>query len=330
MEPTGARFDGKQYFNPVRTEMMQPGAMFTVLRESLKKHPGRSPEKRPGPFDVDKVKLVAAHENDVHATWLGHSTTLLCIDGKRFLTDPVWYQRASPFTQIGPKRFFDVPVSLPDLPPVDFILLSHDHYDHLDKNALLTLAKKNIPVITMLGVGKRLRDWGVPAQLVSELDWWQQKELGDGFTITALPARHFSGRWINDRFTTLWGSFAIKGPKHNIYFGADSGYYEGFKKIGEAHGPFDLTLLEIGAYNRNWADIHMGPEAAVQAHLDVKGKLLLPLHWGTFALAFHPWTEPIERLLAEAAKKNVQLIVPAPGETRLLSEGTYVNEWWKK
>ena len=147
--------------------------------------------------------------------------------------------------------------------------------------------------------------------------------------MTALPARHFSGRWINDRFTTLWGSFALQSPRHNIYFGADSGYYEGFKKIGEALGPFDLTFLEIGAYNPHWAQIHMGPENAVQAHLDIKGKLLLPLHWGTFALAFHPWKEPIERLQAEADKKNVSLLVPAPGETRTLSAGPYYNPWWQ-
>lgn len=329
MEQLGARFNGKQFLNPVATEMMQPGALLTILKEYLKKHPGRTPVTTPGPFTTDKARLFADSPNEAHVTWLGHSTVLFAVDGKRFLTDPVWYGRVSPFTGIGPKRFFDVPVSLAHLPPLDFILLSHDHYDHLDKGAISYLTSKNIPVITMLGVGKRLRKWGVTDALITELDWWQQKDLGDGVIITALPARHFSGRWINDRFTTLWGSFAIKTPHHNIYFGADSGYYEGFKTIGEALGPFDLTLLEIGAYNQRWADIHMGPEAAVQAHLDVGGKILLPLHWGTFALAFHTWTEPIERLLREAAKRNVSLIVPAPGETRTVSKGAYLNQWWE-
>jgi L-ascorbate metabolism protein UlaG (beta-lactamase superfamily) len=182
----------------------------------------------------------------------------------------------------------------------------------------------------MLGVGKRLLQWGIKKELVTELDWWQQKDLGDGFKVTALPARHFSGRWLTDRFTTLWGSFAIKGPKNTVYFGADSGYYEGFKKIGEAFGSFDLALLEIGAYNPMWADIHMGPENALNAYHDVNGMLLLPLHWGTFALAFHNWTEPIERLRIAAQKTGVPLLVPAPGETRTISDGSYINEWWKK
>ena len=330
MQQQGAQFDGKHFQNPVPTDVMRPGAMLTVLKEALKPHPGRTPDKHPGPFVVDKMALYKADTNDVFITWLGHSTVLFTIEGKRFLTDPVWYQRVSPFTKFGPKRFFDVPVLVNDLPPLDFILLSHDHYDHLDKGTILQLTKKNIPVITMLGVGKRLRKWGVADNLIIELDWWQQKDLGDGFRITALPARHFSGRWINDRFTTLWGSFAIQAPHHSIYHGADSGYYEGFIKIGDVFGSFDLTLLEIGAYNKHWADIHMGPENAVKAHVDLHGKLLLPLHWGTFALAFHSWTEPIERLLNEADKKKVPLLVPAPGETRSLRDGAYLNEWWKK
>jgi L-ascorbate metabolism protein UlaG (beta-lactamase superfamily) len=330
MGQAGARFDGKHFFNPIPTAVMQPGAMLKILRESFKPHADRMPNKPPGPFPVDKAKLNIAPENEVLVTWLGHSTVLFSIDGKRFLADPVWYRRASPFTRLGPKRFFEVPLPVSELPPLDFVLLSHNHYDHLDKGTLHYLTTQNIPVITMLGVGRRLRGWGVPDHLITELDWWQQKDLGDGFTVTALPARHFSGRWTNDRFTTLWGSFAIQAPMHNIYFGADSGYYEGFKKIGDTFGPFDLTMLEIGAYNPHWAEIHMGPENAVQAHLDLRGNMLLPLHWGTFALAFHGWTEPIIRLLAEAAKKNVKLLVPAPGETRLLSDGAYLNQWWEK
>lgn len=330
MEQKGARFDGKHFLNPVPTEVMGPGAMPKILQEYLKPHPNREPATPPGPFSVDPKFLAQAPGDDIAVTWLGHSTVLFSINGKRFLTDPVWYQRVSPVSFAGPKRFFNVPVALSELPPLDFILLSHDHYDHLDKGAILYLTSKKIPVITMLGVGKRLRNWGVDASLIIELDWWQEKKLGDGFKLTVLPARHFSGRSLVDRFTTLWGSFAINGPKHNLYFGADSGYYEGFKKIGDALGPFDLTMLEIGAYNKLWADIHMGPENAAQAQLDVKGNLLLPLHWGTFALAFHSWTEPIERLLVAAANKSIPLLVPAPGETRLLSQGAFLHEWWKK
>lgn len=330
MEQQGAHFDGKHFLNPVPTEMMGTGALPKILGLYLKRHPDRIPKKAPGPFNVDRTALQAVGDDDVHVTWLGHSTVFFVIDGKRFLIDPVWCQRVSPFMHVGPKRFFDVPVSLNDLPPVDYVLLSHDHYDHLDKNTILYLTAKNTPVITMRGVGKRLRNWGVAPTLVTEMDWWQQKKLGDGFQLTALPARHFSGRSLADRFTTLWGSFAIKGPRHSVYCGGDSGYYEGFKKIGAACGPFDLTMLEIGAYHEYWPDIHMGPETAVQAHIDLKGKLLLPLHWGTFALAFHGWTEPAERTLKAAANHNVQLLLPAPGETRTVREGAYINKWWER
>lgn len=330
MNEAGAVFDGKHFQNPVPTNVMVPGTMPAVLRDMMRNHPGRVPDKPLGPFQATKNALAEAAADQVYVTWLGHSTVLMSINGKRFLTDPVWYQRVSPFTKVGPKRFFQVPVALTDLPALDFVLLSHDHYDHLDLHAIRFLAQQNVPIITMLGVGKRLRAIGVPDQLISELDWWQEKDLGDDFKLTALPARHFSGRSLVDRFTTLWGSFAIAGPRHTVYYGADSGYYEGFKKIGERFGSFDLTLLEIGAYNAYWPDIHMGPENAIKAQRDLRGNMLLPIHWGTFALATHPWKEPVERLIPEAQKHNVKLMVPAPGETRVLTSETYINPWWNR
>jgi L-ascorbate metabolism protein UlaG (beta-lactamase superfamily) len=181
----------------------------------------------------------------------------------------------------------------------------------------------------MLGVGQRLINWGIPKEKVTELDWWQNTTLDD-IKITAAPARHFSGRWLNDRFKTLWGSFALRSPHSAVYFGADSGYYDGFKTIGEKLGPFDLTMLEIGAYNEDWMAIHMGPEGAIQAQKDLGSGLLLPIHWGTFSLAFHPWKEPVERLLAEAQKKDVQLILPKPGETFNIDRGSYNSKWWEE
>ncbi len=330
MEQKGAQFSGRHFLNPVPTGVMSPGALPAILKMYFQPHPGRTPKAALGPFSVDKSALHKARYGEAYITWLGHSTVLMAIDGKRLLIDPVWCKRVSPVAQVGPKRFFEVPVSLNELPPLDCILLSHDHYDHLDKQAIHYLTSKNIPVVTMLGVGKRLRNWGVRSELITEMDWWQKKNLGDGFELTALPARHFSGRSLVDRFTTLWGSFAIKSPNYSIYCGADSGYYEGFKKIGDALGPFDLTMLEIGAYNAHWADIHMGPEGAVQAHLDLRGKLLLPLHWATFALAFHPWKEPVERVLKAAAAHDVKLLLPAPGQTRAVNEGSFINNWWEK
>lgn len=327
MQQSG-HFNGRIFLNPVATDTMVKGAFWRLLGKFLQKHPDREPAKALGPFSVDKAALQTIPPSFLRATWLGHSSLLLDVDGKRFLTDPLWYRRASPFSMWGPKRFFPNPLPVEDLPPIDAILLSHDHYDHLDKGSMLKLTEKNIPVITMLGVGQRLLKWGVSKSLVTELDWWQSIQLG-GHTITAAPARHFSGRWLGDRFTTLWGSFAIRGSKHNVYFGADSGYYNGFTTIGERLGPFDLAMLEIGAYNQEWEAIHMGPENAVQASLDLAAKCLLPIHWGTFNLAFHSWTEPVERLLIAAEKRGVPLILPTPGETVTIHGEALNRAWWK-
>lgn len=309
---------------------MGPGSFFKVMRQFFKKHPGREPRHPLGPFKVNESKLAHLSPQDLRITWLGHSSTMIETAGKRFLTDPVWYDRVSPFRYLGPKRFFKNPLDIKSLPRIDAILLSHDHYDHLDKNSILQLVKSDIPIITMLGVGKRLVKWGVAKSLVTELDWWQSTEIAKGFVVTATPARHFSGRWINDRFTTLWGAFAIKSPLHTIFFGADSGYYNGFTTIAEKLGPFNIAMLEIGAYNENWEAIHMGPENAVQATIDLGKPLLLPIHWGTFNLAMHTWQEPVERLIAEAAKRDVQLVLPSPGETVTINGASYNSQWWQK
>jgi L-ascorbate metabolism protein UlaG (beta-lactamase superfamily) len=327
MHKKGASYDGKHFSNPVPTDVMEPGSFFRVMKKWFQSHPEINPRKMLGPFPFQKATHELQH-NGLNVTWLGHSTVLMEIDGKRILTDPVWSKRASPFSHMGPKRYFDVPVSIEDLPPIDLILLSHDHYDHLDKKTILKLTGKGVRVITMLGVGKRLLKWGVPSGLVTEMNWWDKHMIDEDFHITATPTRHFSGRWINDRFTTLWGAFAIKGPHHHVYYGADSGYYEGFKEIGQLLGPFDLTMMEIGAYNEDWASVHMGPENAVQAHIDVKGKVLMPIHWGTFPLAFHPWKEPAEMVIAAAQVNNVPLLMPAPGETIAYQASDYRNNWW--
>ncbi|GAA4747827.1 MBL fold metallo-hydrolase [Flavisolibacter ginsenosidimutans] len=321
-------FNGKVFLNPVSTEMMKPGSFFRVMRKFLQKHPEREPASPLGPFSASAEVLQQLPSQTLRVTWLGHSTLLIEVDGKRFLTDPVWYNRVSPFRFLGPRRFFQNPLPLSHLPAIDAVLLSHDHYDHLDKQTLLALTRKNIPVITMLGVGRRLVNWGVQKNLITELDWWQETKIDGGFTVTATPSRHFSGRWLNDRFKTLWGAFVVKAPVHNIFFGADSGYYNGFAEIAERLGPFDIAMLEIGAYNEMWEAIHMGPEKAVQATLDLGRPLLLPIHWGTFSLAMHPWKEPVERLIAEAAKKDVKLILPAPGESVTVNKEPYNSQWW--
>jgi L-ascorbate metabolism protein UlaG (beta-lactamase superfamily) len=329
MDYRSDHFDGRIFLNPVPTDVMRKGAMPGVLFKWFEKHPGVEPEHPLGPFQAEEVLHTEAPPNAVRITWLGHSGVIIDLEGKRLLADPLWYARASPFKHVGPKRFFENPVPMASLPKIDYLLLSHDHYDHLDKDAILALTAKGIPVITMLGVGQRLIKWGVNPSLVTETDWWQTTTL-EGLEIITAPARHFSGRWLADRNKTLWGSFVLKGKNHRVYFGADSGYYDGFKKIGDAYGPFDLTMLEIGAYNEDWPSIHMGPENAVQAHLDLRGRLLMPLHWGTFGLAFHPWKEPIQRLIKAAADNRVDLLAPAPGDTVVADAGPYNSFWWDK
>lgn len=323
-----AHFNGKVFLNPVATEVMRKGSGGKLLGKLFQKHPGRIPLQPLGPFTADYNVLNAIDAKNLLVTWLGHSSVLIHIDGKRFLFDPLWYNRVSPFSFLGPKRFFANPVPIDKLPPIDALFLTHDHYDHLDKQAVLKLAQKNIPIITMLGVGKRLQRWGVSPLQITELDWWQSTAL-DNLTITAAPTRHFSGRWLNDRNSTLWGSFAIKGPIHTMYFGGDSGYYDGFKTIGEKLGPFDFAMLEIGAYGDEWASIHMGPEAAVQASQDLRAKLIMPIHWATFNLAFHPWKEPIERFIKAAQQKEVNALLPKPGITYNIDKGAFNSEWWK-
>lgn len=329
MYPRSDHYDGRLFHNTSPVTVTPKGAAYKMLREYLKKHPGKEPLTKPGPFHTDPEALALAPANDIQVTWIGHATLLLQVEGVTLLTDPVWYKRVSPFSQLGPTRFFDAPISLGGLPPIDAVLLSHDHYDHLDRKTVLQLLRLGIPVITMLGVGKRLLRWGADPKLVTELDWWQVTKV-KALEITAAPAQHFSGRTLTDRFSTLWGSFAIRSNQNNIYFGADSGYQKAFATIGDQLGPFDLTLLDSGAYNELWADIHMGPENAVQAHLDLKGKLLMPIHWGTFSLAFHPWKEPVERVIAAASDKGVNLLLPAPGQSRCVGDGPYNSQWWEQ
>jgi L-ascorbate metabolism protein UlaG (beta-lactamase superfamily) len=255
---------------------------------------------------------------------------LIEIDNKRILTDPVWSERASFLSWVGPKRFFAAPLQLNELPHLDAVILSHDHYDHLDKAVIQQLASTTVPFYCSLKVGQYLEQWGVHKNRITEMDWLQDTFIGDDCILTATPARHFSGRSLRNRFQTLWSSFVIKTNRHNIFYGADSGWFPGFKHIGNIYGPFDLTMLEIGAYNENWADIHMGPENAVEAHLALKGKLMMPIHWGTFNLALHGWKEPVERLLPYAKEKNVELFLPEPGVPTEVTGVSYNSNWWKQ
>ena len=262
-------------------------------------------------------------------TWIGHSTVLIQIDGFTVLTDPNFNTRTFPV--VGPKRFHESLPVLPErLPEIDVAIISHNHYDHLDKQSVKALIPKVKYFLVPLKVGEKLLKWGVAAQNITELDWWDSVETLPGLTITATPSRHFSGRGIGDSNETLWASWVIKSQNHSVFFSGDSGYSSAFKKIGEAFGPFDITLIECGAYSRFWSDIHMMPEESVQAHQDLKGIVMIPIHWSTFNLAIHDWFEPIERALAESRRKGVTLATPMAGETITYGKQLPQTAWWRQ
>ena len=264
---------------------------------------------------------------DCAATWLGHSTVLLEVGGRWVLTDPVWSERVSPSPTVGPRRSHPVPARIEDLPRLDAILISHDHYDHLDTATIDRLTHlQTAPFVVPLGVGSHLRGWGVPGHRIVELDWDQRADL-DGLALTCTEARHFSGRLFAAN-KTLWSSWLVESADRRVFFGGDTGYTEAFADLGRRHGPIDLTVLPIGAYDTRWPDVHMDPAEAVRAHLDLGGDVLLPIHWATFDLAFHTWAAPADWVRAEAAEHGVRLAQPRPGERCDTSEGLPTEDWW--
>ncbi|HVY24027.1 MAG TPA: MBL fold metallo-hydrolase [Steroidobacteraceae bacterium] len=278
------------------------------------------------PLDVWSRKS----QSGLRITWLGHSTLLIEIDGVRILTDPVWGPRASPSALIGPKRFQPVPVSLRQMPPVDVVIVSHDHYDHLDYPTIRALATTNVPFITSLGVGAHLEYWGVQPQRITELDWWQAYTVpNSSIVLIAAPSQHFSGRGLKDRNATLWSSFAIRSAKHSVFFSGDTGLTTEYQVIRERLGPFDLVMLEVGAFYPAWGDIHLGPDNALKAHA-MLGGMLMPIHWGTFALAMHAWDQPAERLLELATQSGAPLLMPLLGQPVEPSHAERVKPWWRE
>lgn len=263
----------------------------------------------------------------IRVTWLGHSSFIVELDGARLLVDPVWGERASPFTWAGPKRFYAPPLPFEDLPPIDAVLISHDHYDHLDFPTVERLLALDVPFVVPLGIGAHLEYWGVPPERVVELEWWQSHTVA-GVQLVSTPARHFSGRFIVDKDATLWSGWAMLGSAHRVYYSGDTAMFPGFSEIGERLGPFDMTLIESGAYNALWTDVHLGPEQAVRAHQMVRGRLMVPVHWGLFDLALHSWVEPIERVLVAAGQAGVQVVTPRPGDMIDPGEALPVDRWW--
>lgn len=311
------------------TPGLAKGTITPTLREYLcggqrREPPGPLPSKNP------LAHWMCPPETGLRATWLGHSTVLVEIDGRRVLTDPVWGERASPVSFAGPRRFQPVPVPIASLPPLDAVVISHDHYDHLDAVAVRELARLDVPFVTSLGVGEHLEGYGVPPERITELDWWERFEVPrGGLTITAAPSQHFSGRGVTDRNATLWSSLVFEGPRRRVFFSGDTGLTPEYDEIHMRFGRFDLVMLEVGAFHPAWGKIHLGPENALAALERLGGGSFLPVHWGTFNLAIHAWDEPAETLLTLGPKRGAHLVMPTLGEPVEPSRAEAVTPWWR-
>ena len=306
----------------------------TVPRPTLKEFlspAGRRTPAGPLPLTDPREAWSRPVQSGLRATWLGHSTVLIEMDGHRVLTDPVWGTRASPFRLVGPKRFQPMPLRLRHMPEVDVVVVSHDHYDHLDYPTIRALARHSrVPFVTSLGVGAHLQAWGVAADRITELDWWESHRVpGTGLTITAAPSQHFSGRGLKDRNATLWSSMVMRTDRHKVFFSGDTGLTTEYATILERLGPFDLVMLEVGAFHPSWGDIHLGPVNALKAHALLGGGAFLPVHWGTFGLAMHDWDEPVETLMQLAPAQGVPLLMPRMGEAVEPAHGPSVRPWWR-
>jgi L-ascorbate metabolism protein UlaG (beta-lactamase superfamily) len=334
--PSGARLErienSPQYkdgsFQNIRkTRLLAEGvSYFSMFRKYFGKGvEGREPSK---PLPAIKTDLKKLPEDKPSLTWFGHSSYLLKIGGKKILADPVFSERPSPVQYAGSKSYPGTRIYAPaDFPDLDVVVISHDHYDHLDYNSILELDKKTKLFCVPLGVGGHLEYWGIDPKKIREFDWWEGDTVSRGISLTCTPARHFSGRDFS-RNKTLWASFVLKTGGYTIFIGGDSGYDESFKAIGDKFGPFDLAMLECGQYDVQWPDIHMMPEETVQASLELQAKALLPVHWAKFTLALHPWKEPIQRAVKHAESLNVNITTPRIGETIFLGEKLPVNRWW--
>ena len=328
-----ARRDRGIYLNPVPTEVGATRHFGEMFRKLLTGKEERVPRRRLGPFHTDPAVFATPPESGLRVTLLGHSSLLVELDGTTVLIDPVYSLRASFVQWFGPKRFFAPPLPIANLPAIDAVLLTHDHYDHLDAAAVRTLNARVSRFVCSEGVGRHLQRWGVAAEKITELNWMDSTTVPSGsstpLTITALPARHFSGRSLK-RYTTLWSSFVFQTERHSMYHGADSGYYEGFREIGERFGPFDLATLEIGAFDPLWSEIHLGPDNAMRAATDLRAKVLMPIHWGLFSLAFHDWYQPAERITELAEAAGLPLVLPEPGTPTEVTGSDTNTRWWRR
>jgi L-ascorbate metabolism protein UlaG (beta-lactamase superfamily) len=320
------------FVNEIPTSMeMGFGKVMSILKDYVVGVPNQAPKTPLPVLPVDSLTIANKPDTLTRLTWFGHSSFLLEINGKNILIDPMFGPAPSPHPWLGKKRFTQgLPIAIEKLPHIDAVIYSHDHYDHLDYGSVQQLKGKVSKFYTPLGVSAHLRAWGVSSDDIHELNWWEEVHHEE-LRFVCTPARHFSGRGLNDRFATLWASWIVQSDKQNIFFSGDSGYGPHFKTIGEKYGPFDFAMMECGQYDQRWANIHMMPEETVQAAVDVKTKVMMPIHWGAFVLALHPWKDPIERVTKKAVELSVPLATPQLGEPVVLDIPEKPSrKWWEE
>ncbi|MBL8917510.1 MAG: MBL fold metallo-hydrolase [Myxococcaceae bacterium] len=322
------RFRDGVFQNTARVKPGLKGSPLPLLGEFFFGDAQREP-RRALPLIDPRPTWQRPADTGLRVTWLGHSTALLELDGVTVLTDPVFGERASPLGFAGPRRFHQTPVRFDELPPLDVVLISHDHYDHLCLATARELAKSPARIVTSLGVGAHLEAWGIDPSRICELDWGDVAEV-KGVRITATPAQHFSGRRLRDRNTTSWASFVLESARHRVFFSGDTGLTPEFRDIGARFGPFDLVMLEVGAFHEKWGDIHLGPHNALEAHAMLGSGMLLPIHWGTFNLALHSWDDPAETLAALVQERGVQMMTPRLGAAVEPVHVERVDPWWRE
>jgi len=302
------------------------GNLFNITKDWLSDGIDRTPGRTLPEIKPDLVEFLKA-SSELKIIWFGHSTFLLNLDGRVILVDPIFSESAGPKIFMV-KRFQKPVLKLEELPPIDYILISHDHHDHLDEASIKFFLNKKAKFITPLGVGSHLVGWGIAKERIEQRDWWQAVEFDD-IKFVATPAQHFSGR---DGFfdnETLWASWVVQSKNHKIYFSGDSGFDNHFKEIGKKYGPFDVAFIESGQYHKDWKAIHMLPEESIQAFIDLGAKKYFPVHWGMFQLSLHKWYDPIERVSNLSKKSNIDLLTPKLGELVNVNDSFNSQQWWK-
>lgn len=327
---SSTQFSEGKFRNKQETQVFEWGKTWAIVKDYFfNKSDKAVPETMPAIQQLSNDAFNLDNSETLNFARLGHSTLLIQLSGKYFLTDPVFSERVSPVQWMGPKRFHPVPMDIESIAEIEAVIISHNHYDHLDEASIKQLKNKVNHFVVPLGIGDKLIAWGVDESKITQLDWWENIKLND-VELVSTPAQHFSGRGITDSDKTLWSSWVIRNQQHSLYFSGDTGYFPGFKDIGEKYGPFDYAFMECGAYNELWRDIHMMPEDSLQAFKDVKGKVMVPIHNGTFDLSTHAWFDPMEKITQLAAESNTRILIPQIGQIINNKQPITTSSWWRE